>query len=285
PAVADVIAVLDEVPARKTLHSVASLHFPRLTLQFLQASSALTAIGHLRPRIVILQDAVQSFDGLAAAQELLRVYDPSIILLSATETHAARAFEVGVADYVTLPLRQERLLAALQRVVRAARQPGMVSSPRMERMAERSCARLRVKSKGGFVFLHAEEIAWINAAGNYLDLYCNERCQRIRETLTEFQARLDSSQFLRIHRSIIVNANYIRELRSWGAGEYVVVLYNGKELPVSRSCRDAIDRWMADELARGVAPLAAGAENQSVIKKPRFTLGPQGVTRPQQHLN
>jgi hypothetical protein len=88
---------------------------------------------------------------------------------------------------------------------------------------------------------------WIRAAGNYLDVYCVDLCQRIRACLSDFHAQLEPGRFLRIHRSIIVNAAYVRTLSSLGNGEYVLALTNGKELPVSRGCRrQALEQLMIE---------------------------------------
>ena len=104
---------------------------------------------------------------------------------------------------------------------------------------------LIVKSKSGYIFLKCGELMWVHADKNHLDLHCIDRAHRVRQTLADFNARLDPEKFVRIHRSVIVNTAYIRELRSCGLGDYVVVMKNSRELPVSHTFRSELDRWMS----------------------------------------
>ena len=108
--------------------------------------------------------------------------------------------------------------------------------PQREAGEDRIC----VRCKGRFVFLNLDEIRWIQAAGNYLQLHTGGETYVVRDTLAKFGNRLDSGRFVRIHRSIIVNRQYIRELKPWHTGEYVLTLTNGKELTLSRKYRSSL---------------------------------------------
>lgn len=105
--------------------------------------------------------------------------------------------------------------------------------------------RLVVKSGGRIVFLRAEEIDWIEAAGNYVSIHVAKDTHLHRETMNSFQSRLDSDRFIRIHRSIIVNVERIREVQSCNNGEFVVILHSGKELSLGRTYRNVIDRLLS----------------------------------------
>ena len=100
--------------------------------------------------------------------------------------------------------------------------------------------RICIKCKGRIVFLDLDEIHWIEAAGNYLQLHTGGETYVIRDTMAEFGNRLDPHRFVRIHRSIIVNTQYIRELKPWHTGEYVLTLTDGKELTLSRKYRSSL---------------------------------------------
>ena len=90
------------------------------------------------------------------------------------------------------------------------------------------------------MFLNFDEIQWIESAGNYLQLHTSGETYTARDTLAEFSNRLEPQRFVRIHRSIIVNTRYIRELKPWPTGEYVLTLTNGKELTLSRKYRNSL---------------------------------------------
>jgi two-component system LytT family response regulator len=104
--------------------------------------------------------------------------------------------------------------------------------------------RLVVKSEGRVIFLKMDEIDWIEAAGDYASLHVGSRTHLLRETLNSLEARLDPARFVRIHRSTIVQAARIRELDALPNRELRIRLVDGKELKVSRSYRDHLDRWL-----------------------------------------
>jgi two-component system, LytTR family, response regulator len=101
--------------------------------------------------------------------------------------------------------------------------------------------RLVIRSGGRVVFLRTSEIDWIEAAGNYVRIHCHEQTHLVRETMGSMEAKVDAKRFLRIHRSIIVNVERIRELEPCGNGEYIVHLRGGKGLSLSRGYRGRLD--------------------------------------------
>ena len=106
-------------------------------------------------------------------------------------------------------------------------------------------ARVVVKTGGKVVFLRAEEIEWVEAAGNYVRLHVGAESYLFRESMKNMEARLDSELFVRIHRSAIINVDRIRELQPWFHGEYVVILQDGTRLMASRVFSDRLDRLIA----------------------------------------
>lgn len=113
-------------------------------------------------------------------------------------------------------------------------------------------ARIVIKTDGRFVFLDPEEIDWIEAKGNYVCLHAGTESYVQRQALGTLEQRLEPGRFLRIHRSVIVNVDKIRELRPWPTGEYVVVMRNGKELTLSRGYRNQLSKLLGEVPAREV---------------------------------
>jgi LytTr DNA-binding domain len=104
--------------------------------------------------------------------------------------------------------------------------------------------RIRVKTRGRLSFLNIEEVDWIETEGNYLALHVGSAVHMIRETSTRFEAKLDPSRFVRIHRRIIVAIDRIRDLRAVANGDAIVRLLDGRELRASRRFRRVIrERW------------------------------------------
>ena len=113
------------------------------------------------------------------------------------------------------------------------------------RSHRRRTARVVVKTAGKVIFLRAEEIEWVEAAGNYVRLHVGSESHLFRESMKNMEARLDNDVFVRIHRSAIVNVDRIRELQPWFHGEYVVILQDGTRLMASRVFADRLDRLIA----------------------------------------
>jgi two-component system LytT family response regulator len=152
--------------------------------------------------------------------------------LLTTAEHALRLVETDPSDPSTTeeaqPLRPliEELVAEL-------------------RAQRRRTTRLAVKTGGRVVFLRPDEIDWVEAAGNYVKLHVGADAHLYRESMKNMEARLDGSQFVRIHRSAIVNVDRIRELQPWFHGEYVVILQDGVRLMASRVFSERLDRLIA----------------------------------------
>jgi two-component system LytT family response regulator len=181
---------------------------------------------------------------------------PAVVFVTAYDQHALRAFEVQALDYLLKPFDAERFQSALERVRRqmdsqessdlGRRLLALVRDIKPERPARSE--RLVIKSSGRLFFLRADEIDWIEAAGNYVRLHVGSEAHLLRETMTAIEARLDPDAFFRIHRSHIVNIERIKELQPWFNGEYVVVLRNGTQLTLSRGYREKLQERLGKPL-------------------------------------
>jgi len=102
--------------------------------------------------------------------------------------------------------------------------------------------RLIIKSGGRVIFVPVDEIDWIEAQANYVRLHVSGKDSHLfRQPISKLAEQLDSSRFIRIHRSYIVNVSRISELQPCNSGEFIVLLRNGKELPCSRTYRRALE--------------------------------------------
>lgn len=171
-----------------------------------------------------------------------------VLLLEDMLRESSRLSSEAVFDAVRFPLEAEEFLDVVRQAKRAYRQQlttgmgTMLKVPPSTSRTEQSSFpdRIVIRSPGRFVFLSAGEIDWLEAKGNYVRIYAGDQCFNQRQTMKAIESRLDPRRFLRIHRSVIVNIEKIRELRPWPTGEYVVVMRNGKELTLSRGYRQEL---------------------------------------------
>jgi two-component system LytT family response regulator len=97
-----------------------------------------------------------------------------------------------------------------------------------------------IKSSGRIYFIRTRDIDWCEAAGNYVRLHVGPQTHLVRGTMAHIESQLDRDQFVRIHRSTIVNVDRIQELHSSFGGEYVVLLHDKTRLTLSRGYRDGL---------------------------------------------
>lgn len=91
-------------------------------------------------------------------------------------------------------------------------------------------ARIAIRDAGRIYFLEVHEIEWLEASGNYMEIHAGSKTYLHRETMKNLMARLSPKQFSRVHRSVIVNIDRIKELRTINKGHYSIVLENGQSL-------------------------------------------------------
>ena len=119
---------------------------------------------------------------------------------------------------------------------------------RKARPATEFLDRLLVKSRTTFYLINVEEIDWVTAAGNYVELHIGNKSHLLRKTLNALEAKLDPRRFLRIHRSVIVNVERIKEIRPWHYGDHKVVLLGGTQLTLKRGYREGLEQILGDTL-------------------------------------
>jgi len=205
--------------------------------------TAVSLIRSLRPDIVLLDVQIPELDGFAVINEIGLPNMPVIIFVTAYDRYTLQAFEVHAADYLLKPFDEERFFSALDWAKKELRLRGNGRSTgpgRRDGESSNPFRRLPVKSSGRILFIDVESIEYLEAAGNYVVLHAGGREYRTRETMNALEERLARVEFVRIHRSAIVNRKRIHELRPWITGEYIVVMTNGKELTLTRSYRDRL---------------------------------------------
>jgi two-component system, LytTR family, response regulator len=190
-------------------------------------------------------------DGFDVLRAVPKERLPGIVFVTAYEQHALRAFDANALDYLLKPLDDARFEVAVHR----ARE--LVNTASRSLMAERVMkllgadsdyiSRFTVRSGSRIQIVLAEDVDWIGAAGDYAELHACNRSHLIRKTMASLEEKLDPKKFLRIHRSRIVRADGIVELRSIDNREYIVKLSDGSEHRSSRTYAEGLEAWLAPE--------------------------------------
>jgi two-component system response regulator AlgR len=221
------------------------------------AAQALAWLGQHEADVVLLDVQMPGLDGMALAAKLAALpRPPAVVFVTAHAQHAVKAFELEATDYLTKPVRRERLKAALERVARR-RESGpsaepsapMSSSPSPSAAAEPA---LVVTERGRLERVPLSRVLYLKAELKYVTLRTAERTYLLDETLTELEERL-GARFLRIHRNAIVARAAMKSLErrvteeDGAEGWAVCVGATGEWLAVSRRQAAAVREAMASD--------------------------------------
>ena len=204
-------------------------------------AEARMAIAERLPDLLFLDVQMPELDGLALARTLRSGAAPAIVFVTAYNEYAVHAFEVHAIDYLLKPFSADRLRSSLAHArVHVANRRGQPATERDRGRRDR----LMVKSDGRIRVIRTADIDWCEASGNYVGLHVGGQCHLVRDTMAHLESELDPRDFIRIHRSTIVNVDRVQEMQPSFSGDYVVILRGGTRLTLSRGYRDAMQARM-----------------------------------------
>jgi two-component system LytT family response regulator len=205
-------------------------------------ASAVIAIRSQRPDLVFLDIQMPAMTGMDVVASIGPAHMPATIFVTAFEQYAVRAFEANAVDYLVKPFSRERFVDTLQRAKSrlSSRNAGaQVSAQILQaldalRQRDTYLERIPVRVDEHVVFIDAQDIVWIKASRNIVELHLADRVHELRETMTTLAARLDPRHFARVHRSAIINIRRVKAIHPWFNGHHVVTMDTGQQLRMSR---------------------------------------------------
>ena len=215
---------------------------------------AIPAISKLKPDLIFLDVEMPGIDGFEVLTSLDPERMPAVIFVTAYDQYAVRAFEIYALDYLLKPFDRERFERSLRRAKEQLLNTSESMNERilsaLEQIKTRPVhlERLVIKMNGHVFFIKAGEIDWLEAEGNYVRLHAGKESYLLRDTISALEAQLDPKQFLRVHRSAMVNIDRIQELQPWFHGEYRIILREGVVLTLSRSYREKLHELLGRPL-------------------------------------
>ena len=202
---------------------------PALAVEFLNSTAASTV------DVLFLDIEMPGMNGFELLSRLTR--QPFVIFTTAYDQHALRAFEANTIDYLLKPIEAEQLERALTKLgrLRPIVKPEWQQSPALPAMLRELAASLqrgqtgyphRIASRIGerISFLALDDVTHFIAQDKLTYAVVNGRSHCVDQTIVELEHRLDPAKFLRIHRSALVNADWVHEVNSWFAGKVVLTL-------------------------------------------------------------
>jgi two-component system, LytTR family, response regulator len=207
---------------------------------------AIKKIEALHPDIIFLDIQMPGCDGFEVVRRLN--VKPFIVFVTAYDEYALKAFEENSVDYLLKPVGRKRLEMAVEKLRRLFNTHNPQLNENIERLLSRLTSaplmRLQVKTGDKILLVNVDDIVYFEAKDKYTFLHTVDQEHIIDFTLADLEGRLDKTNFIRIHRSNIINLKYIRELVKWFGGKYKVRLKDKyqTELSVSRGYVDQVQK-------------------------------------------
>ncbi|MCU0226030.1 MAG: response regulator [Bryobacterales bacterium] len=237
------LIVDDEELARQVLREHLAAHTDiQLIGECANGFDAVKQVAELKPDLVFLDIQMPKLDGF----EVLELLEerPLVVFVTAYDEFALKAFEIHAVDYLLKPFRKERFDAAILRVTERLRQPrpdyslaARDSRPPgayLERIVIRDGAKLHV--------LPLDRVDYILARDDYVGIHSGGKEYLKQQTLSSLEGALHPAEFVRIHRSAIVNLSRIERIEPYSRDSKVVLLSNGQQLPASRTGLAALEK-------------------------------------------
>jgi len=256
------LIVDDEELGRRMLRSLlASDDDVQVVGEAASASDARRLIAELQPDLVFMDIEMPGGNGLEVLQSIEDPM-PYVVLVTAHPEFALPAFEAQAADYLVKPVQRQRFAGSVlrakqriaeRRVAGLARQivgavGGRVATARPAPLpvpAQKYPDQMTIRVRRRMFSLEVSDISWIQGASQYSRVHTKSGEYLLSRTLASLECELDPKRFFRIHRSAIVNAAHVREVRSSGDGRYNIYLHGGQALPMGRARREILEKLLS----------------------------------------
>jgi two-component system LytT family response regulator len=241
------IIVDDEPLARERVKTLLREHPDvEVVAECANADEAVVAIHTSVPDLVFVDVQMPETSGLEMLRELDPTRLPLVVFITAHDEHAMEAFRANAVQYLLKPVDRGEFRAAMLRVrqlaesrnrgtdgVRALLGGTAPRTPFLKRVV--------VKSQERTVLLKMPVIDWFESSGNYVRVHTGNEQYLLRQTMATLESTLNPQEFVRIHRTAIVNLDAVKEIVAGSHGEHTVTLRNGASLTLSRTYRNRIE--------------------------------------------
>lgn len=211
---------------------------------------AIEAIEEHQPELLFLDIEMPEVNGFDVLNNMDVEKMPVVIFVTAFSEYAVKAFEVNALDYIHKPFDKARLVQAVEKArksldsydekeMRTKIEQLLKGQTETEQLIERFI----IKSGGNIYIIRVNEVLWIEASGNYVNIVTEKKKHLLRSTMSGLKSKLEEDTFFQIHRSTIVNLDHVERVEEWSYGDYKVIMKNGEELKMSRNYKELIQSF------------------------------------------
>ncbi len=233
-----VLLIDDEVLAREVLRHYLKSHPDfEIVEECANGFDAVKAIQKHKPDLIFLDIQMPRINGFETLE--LVEHKPSVIFTTAYDEYALKAFELQALDYLLKPFSEDRFASAIQKYIQG--KSGSSEEVKLEALLQSAgkhieeARRVVVKDGSRIQILPVDEISHLEAYDDYVKVFHKDNLYLKKNTLSYYEQSLDPKEFLRVHRSFMLNLNYLHRLENLDKHNVLAHLKNGIKIPVSRS--------------------------------------------------
>ena len=230
------VIVEDEPLARKTLHDLtAGVSWLEVIGEASDGLAAVELINTRKPNLVFLDIHMPELSGLDVLKRLL--HEPAVVFTTAYDQHAIAAFELAAVDYLLKPFGRQRFEQALERAreVLEQRQDKPSLGDVRATLGTTALERLLIRDGGRIMPVVVREIERLAADGDYVGVHVRGKTHLVNLPLGNFEQRLDPTRFVRVHRSHLVNMDFVDAIEPYDNAQLLVRMKDGTKIVASRS--------------------------------------------------
>lgn len=235
----------DEVLARQRILNLLN-EVPQIEVQgeYSNGKTAINAINSLHPDLVFLDISMKDMNGFEVLQQVRITPKPIVIFVTAYDDYAIKAFDVDAFDFLLKPFRDERFFKTIKKVLDTTEVEAERNFENRIRemfalfagsMEKKGPPKLAVKQGNKTILLKPSEINYIVASGYYAEIFVEKQKYLLRESLTNLTNLFKEENYFRIHRSILINLDSVKEIVHSDFGEMDVRMTDGKLLHISKA--------------------------------------------------
>lgn len=234
-----IIIIDDETPARELIkHYLKEVESIEIIAECADGFSGLKSISTLKPDLVFLDIQMPRLTGIELVEVLTE--KPEIIFTTAYDQFAIRAFELNAVDYLMKPFEKRRFLDAVRKAIEKIKAGLGNAEPASQLLSKKPetvspVNRIVVRKANAINIIPVDQIRYVESQDDYVMIYHSGGKALKQQTMKFYEENLPKEDFVRIHRTYIVNVAEIQRIEPYGKDNHVAVLQSGDKLPVSRS--------------------------------------------------
>lgn len=256
------LIVDDELLARDIIRQLLKKHEELIIVgESSSGLKAVQAIEDLEPDIVFLDVQLPDLNGFQIIKEVEISFKGIFIFTTAHNKYAVEAFETSAVDYLLKPFSEERFDKAVQKAIEHFKAFRELNTQRAtdkllnvyqqllgKEGIKRHMQRVLVRENKKIFMISLKDVYYFEASGDYVKIQLKNKTHLINESLNNMEKQLDAQQFVRIHRSFIVNIDFIKEFIPHFNNEYIIVLENDAQVKLSRSYKNLFKEIIGRQL-------------------------------------